>query len=88
MRVRRECKDHYSQDLASSTVARDETKRVEVALEPSQDLVLAAMDENGRGVAGASVFASDAPASAWASSGARGIRPVARGLTDDAGELR
>jgi hypothetical protein len=59
---------------------------VEVALSPAQDLVLAALDESGRAVAGASVFASEAPASAWASSPlSRGDRLA--GLTDDAGEL-
>jgi hypothetical protein len=80
------CRGHYAKDLGDVAVARDETKRVDVAVEPASDLVLSVVDEGGRPVPGASVFAPDGPLSGYGSSGRFGGVPLA-GLTDDAGAL-
>ena len=86
VRVSVTCEGHYAKDLGAVAVARDETKRVDVALEPSKDLVLAAVSESGRPVPGASVFSSEGPLLGYRSSGRQGRFPLV-GLTDDAGEL-
>jgi hypothetical protein len=80
------CRGHYAKDLGDVAVARDETTRVDAALEPARDLVLSVVDEGRRPVPGASVFAPDGPLSGYGSSGRFGGVPLA-GLTDDAGEL-
>lgn len=86
VRVNVTCKDHYSKDLGVIDVARDETKRVDVALEPSRDLVLLSLNESGRPVSGASVFAPNGPLLGYGASGRQSEIPLA-GLTNDEGEL-
>jgi len=87
VRVNVRCEKHYSKDLGRVEVRRDETKRVEIALDPSTDLVLALRDEEGKPVAGAAGLALDAPLGYYTGEGPDAT-PTRLGLSDESGQLR
>ncbi len=81
------CKGHYSKDLGTVSVARDQVKQIETSLDPSKEIVLAAVDDGGRPVEGAGAFVLTGPLASYMGVGMAGT--VARaGATDEAGEMR
>lgn len=87
VRVNVRCEKHYPKDLGRVEVRRDETKRVEIALDPSTDLVLALRDEDGTPVAGGAGLALDAPLGYYTGEGPAAT-PTRIGPSDESGQIR
>lgn len=87
VRVAVSCEKHYAKDLGQVKVVRDEMRRVDVLLEGSQDIVLAAVDEKDVPVAGAAVLILASPLSFYSGFGRVGAVATA-GSTDSQGEIR
>jgi hypothetical protein len=87
VRVAVSCEKHYPKDLGQVKVVRDEMRRVDVLLEGSQDIVLAAVDEKDVPVAGAAVLILASPLSFYSGFGRVGAVATA-GSTDSQGEIR
>lgn len=86
VRGRVRCRGHYARDLEEIAVDRDLTKRIEVVLDASQDVVLEVVGEGGRPVGGANILALVDPLRTYFGVGQVGN--VARvGTTDNRGEL-
>jgi hypothetical protein len=81
------CKGHYSKDLGTVAIARDQLKQVEMVLDPSKEIILAAADESGRPVAGARALVLAGPLVSYMGIGMSGS-VLRLGPTDDTGELR
>ena len=81
------CKGHYSKDLGTVAIVRDQVKQVETFLDPSKEIVLAVTDDGGRPVAGARAIVLAGPLESYMGIGMAGS-VLRLGPTDDAGELR
>lgn len=66
------CKGHYSKDLGTVAIVRDQVKQVETFLDPSKEIVLAVSDESGRPVEGARAVALVGPLESYMGIGMAG----------------
>jgi hypothetical protein len=87
VRVAANCERHYAKDLGRVDVVRDEMRHVDVLVDGSQDILLAAADESDAPVAGAAVLILTSPLSFYSSVGRMGAVATA-GSTDSQGEIR